>query len=343
MRRVRFEPGEIRVRVRNPQPQALTVALVTVDDAIVPFTLDGPHTLGRLRSTTIVVPYAWIEGDPYTVGITSSTGIQTVHEIAAAVPARGATFGGVAGYALIGLLVGVVPVALGPRLAAAPAPRGRPLAGRLHGADGGPADVPRRRRDGRGARAAGGPAGGVRRRRAGPARGRGQLPRAGWLSRWLTRRAATATARRRCPTGLALATLVAVGIGVHNLGEGLAIGSSFALGELALGTFLVIGFMVHNVTEGLGIAAPLAAGGARPRGLRLIALAVVAGAPAILGAWIGGFLTNDVLAVLFFGLAAGAALQVVVEVGRYLQRRAPGGLASGPRWAASWPASPSCT
>jgi zinc transporter ZupT len=127
--------------------------------------------------------------------------------------------------------------------------------------------------------------------------------------------------------GVALATLVALGIGVHNLGEGLAIGSSFALGELTLGTFLIVGFMIHNITEGLGIAAPIA-----ERGLvsvpRLATLALVAGGPAILGAWIGGFLTNDFLGVLFFAAAAGAALEVVVEVGRYVARTAPGGLSS---------------
>ena len=128
--------------------------------------------------------------------------------------------------------------------------------------------------------------------------------------------------------GMALATMVAMGIGLHNLGEGLAIGSSFALGELALGTFLIVGFMVHNVTEGLGIAAPIADGGRAGIG-RLAALALIAGAPAIVGAWIGGFLTNEVLAVLFFSIAVGAALQVVVEVGRYVARRAPGGLGSG--------------
>jgi zinc transporter ZupT len=128
---------------------------------------------------------------------------------------------------------------------------------------------------------------------------------------------------------VALATLVAIGIGLHNLGEGLAIGSSIALGELALGTFLIVGFMVHNVTEGLGIAAPIA-DGARVSLGRLAVLALVAGAPAILGAWIGGFITSDVLGVLFFALAVGAALQVVVEVGRYVARRAPGGLRSGP-------------
>ena len=127
--------------------------------------------------------------------------------------------------------------------------------------------------------------------------------------------------------GLALATLVAIGIGLHNLGEGLAIGSSFALGELALGTFFVVGFMIHNVTEGLGIATPLAEGRA-VRWQRLVVLALIAGAPAILGAWLGGFVTSDLLGVLFFAAAAGAAFEVVAEVGRYVARRAPGGLAS---------------
>ena len=129
-------------------------------------------------------------------------------------------------------------------------------------------------------------------------------------------------------SGLALATLVALGIGLHNLGEGLAIGSSFALGELALGSFLIVGFMIHNVTEGLGIAAPIAEGGDRSVG-RLAGLAVVAGAPAIAGAWIGGYLTSDFLGVLFFAGAAGAALEVVVEVGRHVRKTAPGGLTSG--------------
>ena len=105
---------------------------------------------------------------------------------------------------------------------------------------------------------------------------------------------------------------------MHNLGEGLAIGTSFAIGELQLGSFLVIGFMVHNLTEGLGIAAPAAS--ARPSPTRVAVLALVAGAPTILGAWIGGYATNELLAVLFFAIAAGAALQVVVEVGRWLAR-----------------------
>jgi zinc transporter ZupT len=128
-------------------------------------------------------------------------------------------------------------------------------------------------------------------------------------------------------TGLTLSLLVAIGIGLHNLGEGLAIGASFAIGELQLGTFLIVGFMIHNVTEGLGIATPVAK--SRVTVLVLAALALVAGAPAILGAWIGGYTSSDVLGALFFAIAAGAAFQVVVEVGRYVARTAPGGLRSG--------------
>jgi zinc transporter ZupT len=132
-------------------------------------------------------------------------------------------------------------------------------------------------------------------------------------------------------SGVGLATLVAVGIGVHNLGEGLAIGTSFAFGQLTLGSFLIVGFMIHNITEGLGIAAPAADDGARLSPSRLVALTAIAGGPAILGAWLGGFIANDVLAVLFFGAAAGAAFEVVVEVVRYVLRRDPAGIRSG--WA----------
>jgi zinc transporter ZupT len=326
IRRVEFSPNEIRIRVTNPQPQELVIASVTVDDAIVPFALDGPRELGRLRSSTIVVPYAWVPGEPISVGVTSSTGIETVHELAAAVETPQASARGFLGYGIIGFLVGVVPVGLGllwlpslrradPKwLAAFMALTGGLLAflgvealfeafelqAALPGTLGGPG-----------------------------------LVLLGVALAYLGMTfISSRTARRRgagTVGGLALATLVAVGIGLHNLGEGLAIGTSFAFGELTLGTFLIVGFMIHNVTEGLGIAAPLAEDGER-RTIPfrfLAALTLVAGAPAILGAWIGGYVTNDLLAVLFFAIAAGAALEVVVEVGRYVARRAPGGLTSG--------------
>jgi zinc transporter ZupT len=321
VRRVEFEPGLIRIRVTNPQQDDLTIASVTVDDAIVPFDVDGSRTLGRLRSATIEVPYDWVDGEPISVGVTSSTGIQTTEEIAAAVETPGASPDSFLGYALVGLLVGVVPVALGlawlPSLRRA-APQwlaafmaltaglltflalealseAIELQAALPGALGGVGLV---------------------------------LLGVALSYLTLTFLSHRFSAGGAAVGGLALATLVAIGIGLHNFGEGLAIGSSFALGELSLGTFLIVGFMIHNVTEGLGIASPIAEAKRGATLGRLAALALIAGAPTIVGAWLGGFVTSDLLGVVFFAAAAGAALEVVVEVGRYVARSAPGGLSS---------------
>jgi ZIP family zinc transporter len=327
VRRVEFHPGEVRIRVTNPQPDDLTIASVTVDDAIVPFTLDGPSTLDRLRSSTIVVRYDWVPDDPIAVGVTSSSGIETVEEIPAAVLTPQPALDSFFGYTVIGLMVGVVPILLGllwlPSLRRA-APHwlsafmavtaglltflalealseALELQAALPSALGGTGLV--------------------------------------LLGMAISFLALTALSyrlgrpesggdRNAAIGGLALATLVAVGIGLHNFGEGLAIGTSFALGELALGTFLIVGFMIHNVTEGLGIAAPVAEGTRTASLRRLVVLALIAGLPAVPGAWLGGFVTSDVLGVLFFAAAAGAALEVVVEVARYVARRAPGGISS---------------
>ena len=320
IRRVEFHPGQIKVKVTNPQRDDVTIASVTVDDAIVPFSLDGNKTLGRLRSTAIVIPYDWIPDEPIKVGVTTSTGIETVQDIPAAVETPQASARGFIGYSLIGLLVGIVPVALG--LAWLPSlRRASPewlaafmalTAGLLTFLA---LEALAEAIDLQAALPSG--LGGI------------GLVLLGVATTYLllTALSRSFSKGQGAVGGVALATLVAVGIGMHNLGEGLAIGTSFALGELALGSFFVVGFMVHNVTEGLGIAAPIA--DRKSVGFRrLAALALIAGAPAIPGAWIGGFVTSDVLGVLFFAGAAGAALEVVVEVGRYVARQAPGGLGS---------------
>jgi zinc transporter, ZIP family len=324
IRRVQFEPGEIKIRVTNPQRDDLTIASVTVDDAIAPFSLDGDRELGRLRSATIVVPYDWVEDEPISVGVTSSTGIETTEEIAAAVETPGASVDSFFGYGLIGLLVGIVPVALGllwlPSLRRADQ---RWLAAFMALTAGLLTFL--------GVEALGE----AFERQAAlpePIAGVG-LVLLGVAVSYLTMTfLGTRLGRREEGAAVgaaALALLVAVGIGVHNFGEGLAIGTSFAFGELTLGTFLIVGFMIHNVTEGLGIAAPAAESRTRLGFGRLALLALVAGGPAILGAWLGGFASSDLLAVVFFAAAAGAALEVVVEVGRYVARRVSGGLRSG--------------
>ena len=322
VRRVVFEPAEIRVRVTNPQQDDLTIASVTVDDAIVPFELDGPATLGRLRSSTIVIPYRWVEDDPMTIGVTSSSGIETVEEIAAAVETPGFSRDAVLGYAVIGFLVGVLPVALG--LLWLPSLRRveqrwltafMALTAGLLTFLGVEALFEAFQLQAAVPSALGGPG----------------LVLLGVAGSFLTMTfvAGRFSGEGGAIGGIALATLVALGIGMHNFGEGLAIGTSFAFGQLTLGSFLIVGFMIHNVTEGLGIAAPAADEGSALSWPRLAALTLIAGAPAILGAWLGGFAANDVLAALFFGAAAGAALEVVAEVVRYVRRRDPAGLRSG--------------
>ena len=331
--RVEFKPEEIRVRVTNPQRDALTIASVTVDDAIVNFEVDGDPEVGRLGSRTVIIPFFWVEDDPYVIGITSQSGIESAVEIPAAVESEGATGRSWLGYAIIGFLVGIVPVALG----AAWLPSLRQLnlkwLGLFMALTAGllvflafdalaealelQAALPSA-------------IGGVGLVVVGVAVSYLALA---WIGSHFSARERRASAERSGRgaelSGVSLALLVAIGIGLHNLGEGLAIGSSFALGELVFGTFLIVGFMVHNVTEGLGIVAPIAEGKARPSLARLAALVLIAGVPAIIGAWIGGFIVNDLLGTLFFAIAVGAALQVVVEVGRYVARRVPGGLSSG--------------
>jgi zinc transporter ZupT len=134
---------------------------------------------------------------------------------------------------------------------------------------------------------------------------------------WLTRR--RAQARAEGASGMQLATLVAFGIGMHNLGEGLAIGSSYATGALALGTFLVVGFALHNTTEGLAIVAPISDQNVSLQ--RLLGLGLLAGAPAILGAWIGASAFNSSLAAFLFGAGAGAIAQVIVQLTPTLRDR----------------------
>jgi hypothetical protein len=126
--------------------------------------------------------------------------------------------------------------------------------------------------------------------------------------------------------GMRLSWMVAIGIGLHNLGEGLAVGTAMRVGEVALGAALVIGFAIHNLTEGVAIAVPLAPGPRARRGTLLL-VAGVAGLPAVPGLWLGGLTAGGVWAVLGLGIAAGAIAQVVLAVGRLVGGK-PGPLAA---------------
>src|SRR5690606_30200053 len=130
-----------------------------------------------------------------------------------------------------------------------------------------------------------------------------------WLAAGLSFLALIAVGRRgdRAPEGAALAACIALGIGFHNFGEGLAVGAAFAVGEAALGSSLVVGFTLHNLTEGVGIVSPLL--GKRPSVRLLIGLAALGGLPAVFGAWAGAFAYAPHWGAVLLGLGAGAILQ----------------------------------
>jgi zinc transporter ZupT len=331
-----LRPGEIELTARNEGADAVEIAQVAVNDGYAPFTATDGRSVGRLGSTTLKIAYPWIEGESYEVSVLTSTGGTIVHEIpvAAETPEADAEFFGL--MALLGVYVGVIPVSLGMLwlpfarrvseqwlriliaftvgllafLAVDAALEG------LEIADGGA-----------------GAFGGTELVFLGAALS--YLALAG-VDAWLTRRRQTAMQGSDLGAlGPYLALVVAVGIGTHNLGEGLAIGSAYATGALALGAFLVVGFAIHNTTEGLAIVAPLAE---RPPGLgRLIALGLVAGAPAVVGAWIGAAAFNPSVAALLFGAGVGAIAQVIRQLapamrdgdGRTLHGGAVAGLVAG--------------
>ena len=315
VQRTELRPGEIELTLRNDGPDAVEVAQAAVNDAYVPVT-PAPLRIGRLGSESVRITYPWVEGKAYEVFLLTSTGGTIEHEIGVAVetPQSDVGFFGLMG--LLGLYVGIIPVSLGmlwlPFVRRIGSGMIRALLAFTIGLlaflllD---ATLEGLEIAGEGPQAFGGPLLVL----LGAALAYVVL--AAMESYLGSRRAA---GPRAAGSGAHLALLIATGIGLHNLGEGLAIGSAYATGALALGAFLVIGFAIHNTTEGLAIVAPLADSGRgavpRPPLSRLALLGLIAGAPAILGAWIGASAFDPSLAAFLLGVGAGAIAQVIVQI-----------------------------
>jgi ZIP family zinc transporter len=303
-----LRPGEIELTVRNDGPDEVRIEQVSVADAFLPFS--GDEALGRLDSATLNIPYPWIEGESYEVFLLTSTGGTVEHEIPVAAETPEADTGFYGLMALLGVYVGVIPVSLGmlwlPFVRRVSAGWIRVLIAFTIGL--------------LAFLAIDATAEGVEIASEGPqAFGGAVLVFLGALASYFALagvdahvQARHSKAREAGAAGAYLALLIAIGIGLHNLGEGLAIGSAYAAGALALGAFLVVGFALHNTTEGLAIVAPLAE---RPPGLaRLAALGLIAGGPAILGAWVGAAAFNPSVAAFLLGVGAGAIVQVVRQL-----------------------------
>jgi len=308
-----------------------------VNDGFAAFTQTS-EDVGRLGASTVTIAYPWIEGQAYEVALVTTTGGTVIApiEVAAETPDAGVGFFGL--LALIGLYVGVIPVAIGmlwlPWLRSVDKRLVQFLMALtigLLGFLGLDALLEGQEFAGQGSQAFGG----------------GALVFLGAAVSYLGLVGVDARLRRRKArekdegaSPWRLAFLVALGIGLHNMGEGLAIGSSYAIGSLALGATLIVGFALHNTTEGLAIVAPVAGDQDIDRGLRLRRLAglgLLAGLPAVFGAWIGASAFNPSLAAFMFGLGAGAIAQVIVQIapavrdsaGKLLHPLAVGGIVTG--------------
>jgi zinc transporter ZupT len=308
------DQGTILVHVTNNGPDAVTLSQVLVNDAYWNFGVSGgDRTLGPLESATVEIPYRWNPGWDLDVTLVLSDGATVSHTIVAPSTSPGVTGTILETLAVVGLFVGIIPVALGilwfPYL--------RSLSEHwLHAvivfAAGVLAFL---------AFDATFDAFELLERVPGAFEGSllfvlgvfGAFFTVQAISSWREQKAAAGS--ELASSGLWVAYLVAISIGLHNLAEGLAIGSAFALGRVALGTFLVIGFMIHNVTEGPAIVGPVAQG-ERPALKHFVAFGVLAGGPVIPGAWIGSFAFSPTLGTFFLAIGVGAILQVVWELAK---------------------------
>jgi ZIP family zinc transporter len=306
-----LRPGEIELHLRNTSPNAIRVAQVNINDAIWPYAVSPSPTIPRLGSVVLTLAYPWVHGEAYEISLLSSNSIAFSTSIPVAAVTTRVSSGTLLSFTLIGLYVGVIPILLGMLWLPALKQLGASAMLFLMSATVGlllflGIDATTEALELTGDL-------------SDTFQGVGIIG-IGIVGTWLLLdaigRQQRGSERSEAGQRLSLATVIAIGIGLHNLGEGLAIGAAYAVGAAALGTFLVVGFIIQNITEGLGIVVPIAKDSPSLR--KLAWLGLIGGAPAIVGAWVGGLVHSPPLSILFLSIGAGAVLQVAFEIARKL-------------------------
>lgn len=347
--KVEFSDQFIVAFVRNTGASEITIAQADINDRIHPAAIEPGQTLGKFADAKVIIPFIWNPAEPYRIGITTDDGTRFEKTIDSAAQVPRPTIEQASSFALIGTYVGVIPVMMGliwypfiRRLSIskynfflsltagllvflgidallesneigmdtlAPAFNSQSLIiivaivsflalqyvseKLVQRASKSKSDI------GYNSGVAGGSSTDLELKDVGSSSGTS-------LQQQLLR-------------PLAISMMISIGIGLHNFGEGLAIGAAVLLGEIALSSFLILGFTLHNTTEGLAIVAPMAKTRRIPI-RKLIIMGLIAGVPTILGAWIGGFLYSPVATVIFLSIGAGAIFQVVYSIGSWMHR-----------------------
>ncbi|QLH04177.1 divalent cation transporter [Nitrosopumilus oxyclinae] len=323
MEKVDFLNSEIQVTVRNTGPIPVEIAMADINDRIQPAAVEPDRYLERYETALVRIPFEWNEAEPYRIGLTIEDGTRFEKEIEAAAPALEPSFELLGFFAIIGTYVGIIPVMIG--LLWLPFIR-RISRQKYHfflaltaglllflGIDSieEALEVSNESLSGS---------------------FNGVLLVAtvlilSFLGLYYTGEKLVSRAKSsRITKPVAIALMISIGIGLHNFGEGLAIGAAVGLGSIAFSTFLIIGFALHNTTEGIAIAAPLS----REKKVigKLVAMGLIAGAPAIFGAWIGGFVYSPFTSVVFLAIGAGAIFQVILTILKWIREQGDKNLSS---------------
>ena len=312
--KVEFLDSEIVATIRNTGPMAVDIAIADVNDRIHPAAIEPDKHLERFETAVVRIPFLWNVAEPYLIGITTDDGTRFEKEVEAAAPSLEPSLELVGFFAIIGTYVGIIPVMIGllwlpfiKRISKSKYHFFLALTAGLLlflGIDATEEALE------------------VSKETLADSFNGVLLVATVVLLSFLAlyyagERLVQNASLSRMTKPVAVALMISIGIGLHNFGEGLAIGAAIGLGQVALSTFLIVGFAIHNTTEGIAIASPLAKGKLM---IRLLAgLGILAGAPAIFGAWIGGFVYSPFTAIIFLSIGAGAIFQVIVILIKWLQ------------------------
>ena len=311
--KIEFIDSEIHVTVRNTGPIPVKIAMADVNDRIQSAAIEPDKSLERFETALVRIPFSWNEAEPYTIGITLDDGVRFDKFIEAATPAIKSDYKLAGFFAIIGTYVGIIPVMIGLLWLPFIKRIGKNkynfflaltvgllvflgIDAMLEGFEVSKENF--------------------------SANFNGELliitiTLLSFLGLYYSAEKLTSrTSLTASSKPLAIGLMIAIGIGLHNLGEGLAIGAAIGLGQVALSTFLIVGFALHNTTEGIAIASPLAK--TKSPISKIIILGLIAGSPAILGTWIGGFFYSPYTAIVFLSIGAGAIFQVALVILKWL-------------------------